>query len=294
MNNDYINWPGDEPQDSEKQGVEIGNITMRENDTPPPIPIQNNSSYNHEWWINRKYRDNDGIELNAIGLILLAAAVVLLWHEPRYVILIICLAANVLLHECGHYAAGRMFRCVVRRVAVFFVPAISYKNKATSSYNPDTHSWRDTVWTLGVIPFGGYTTFESAKSPAPDDPRLSPFINHKPAWQRLIINTAGILVNLATFFVCFAINGFSFTVIGNHWLSTMMYMSLSLSILNLLPLYPLDGSAAITSIYEICTGKAPSKTFMTIFKTVGVALFIYLFWINPSFLNNLIAMIIGR
>ena len=249
--------------------------------------------YSGEWWLHREYRDNDGIEFNAIGLILLAAAIVLLWQEPHYVLFIICLAINVLLHECGHYAAGRAFRCVVRKVAVFFIPAISYKQRATSSYNPDTHSWRDTVWTLGVIPFGGYTTFESVKTPTPADSNRSPFVNHKPAWQRLIINTAGILVNLATFLVCFAINGFSFTASAGPWLSTMMYMSLTLSILNLLPLYPLDGSAAITSIYEILTGHEPSKNFMTIFKIVGMALFIYLFLINPTFLNKLISMIMG-
>ncbi len=249
---------------------------------------------NGEWWRYRQYHDKDGIELNVVGLVLLAAGIVFLWEDPQLTTFIICLAINVLLHECGHYAAGRAFRCVVRRVAVFFVPAISYKQRATSSYDPDTHSWRDTVWILGVIPFGGYTSFEAANTPTPADPRRSPFLNHKPAWQRLVVNTAGILVNIVTFLVCFAINGFSLITAGNPWLSTMMYLSLSLSILNLLPLYPLDGSAAATSIYEIISGKKPSKTFMTCYMVVGVALFIYLFWINPTFLNNLISLIMGR
>lgn len=267
-----------------------------ENEIKDHIPSypNNQEDRDREWWMFRSYHDNDGIELNAIGIILLVAAIVMLWQETHYVLFVICLAINVLLHECGHYAAGRMFRCVVRKVAVFFVPAISYKQRATSSYNPDTHSWRDTVWILGVMPFGGYTSFETANTPAPANPRRSPFINHKPAWQRLIINTAGILVNLATFFVCFAINGFSFTILGDQpWLSTMMYLSFTLSILNLLPLYPLDGAAAITSIYEISTGHAPSKKFMTTFQIVGVVLFIYLFWINPTILSNLISLIMG-
>lgn len=285
-----MNWPGDEPEDSINQGLKIGNITVQDNPHEQSQPTRNDT----EWWLNMRYKDNDGIELNAIGLILLAAAIVMLWQEPNYVLFIICLAINVLLHECGHYAAGRAFRCVVRKVAVFFVPAISFKQNATSSYDPDTHSWRDTVWTLGVIPFGGYTTFESAKTPPPADPRRSPFINHKPAWQRLIINTAGILVNLATFLVCYAINDFSIVVLGNPWLNVMMSMSLTLSILNLLPFYPLDGAAAVTSIYEIFTGHQPPKLFMTIFKIVGVALFIYLFWINPTFLNKLISLIMGQ
>lgn len=248
----------------------------------------------NEWWRYRQYSDNDGIEFNVIGLVLLAAGVVLLWQDNTYLMFILCLAVNVLLHECGHYAAGRVFKCVVRRVSVFFVPIVSYKNRATSSYDPDTHTWRDTVWSLGVIPFGGYTSFENAKTPAPDDWRRSPFLNHKPAWQRLVINTAGILVNLATFVVCFAINGFSLDVAGSPLLSTMLYLSLSLSILNLLPLYPLDGAAAITSIYEMISGRKPSKAFMTCYMIVGVALFIYLFWINPTFLSKLISLIIQR
>ena len=247
-----------------------------------------------EWWIYRTYTDPDGIEFNVMGLVLLAAAIVMLWQEPGYMVFIMCLAINVLLHEGGHYIAGRAFKCVVRRVAVFFIPVVSYKNRATSSYDPATHSWRDTVWTLGVLPFGGYTTFETATTPAPATPRHSPFLNHKPAWQRLIINTAGIMVNLVTFVVCLAINGFSLTVTGNPWLSTMLYLSLSLSVLNLLPLYPLDGAAAIISIYEVCTGHKPPKTLLTIFQIAGVVLFIYLFWLNPSILNKLINLVISN
>ena len=247
-----------------------------------------------EWWRFRQYHDKDGIEFNVLGLLLLAAGIVYLWQDIQMVYFVVCLAINVLLHECGHYAAGRAFRCVVRKVAVFFVPAISYKNRATSSYDTSTHSWRDTVWTLGVIPFGGFTSFEEAKTPAPADWRRSPFLNHKPAWQRLIIHSAGIHVNLLTFLVLFAINGCSFAPTGSLWFSTMMYLSLTLSIINLLPLYPLDGSAAVTSIYEIIAGRKPSKAFMTCYMIVGVALFIYLFWINPTFLNKLIALIIQR
>ena len=251
-------------------------------------------NYNdEEWWQFRQYHDNDGIEFNVIGLVLLAAGIVLLWQDNVHLMFILCLALNVLLHECGHYVAGRVFKCVVRRVSVFFVPVISYKDRATSSYDPSTHSWRDTVWTLGVIPFGGYTSFENANTPAPADWRRTPFLNHKPAWQRLVINTAGILVNLATFVVCFAINGFSFYPTGSPWFSTMMYLSITLSILNLLPLYPLDGAAAITSIYEMIAGRKPSKTFMTCYMIVGVVLFVYLFWINPTILNKLISLIMG-
>ena len=266
MNDDITNWP----QDSENKDY---------NDT--------------EWWLNRQYHDKNGLEINVVGLVLLAFGIVYFWQEPTRLYFILCLAITVLLHECGHYAAGRAFKCVVRKVSVFFVPIVSYKNKETSSYDPNTHSWRDTVWTLGVIPFGGYTTFENAKTPAPADWRRSPFINHKPAWQRLIIHSAGILVNLATFLVCLGINGFSFTTTGSPWFSTIMYLSLTLAILNLLPLYPLDGSAAVTSIYEMIAGRKPSKTFMTCYMIVGVALFFYFFWINPTILNKLISLIIN-
>lgn len=305
MDNDIINWPGNEPQDTDKQDQDNGtNMTVSDNEITPldryyvkSDQTSTSDSYrieDTEWWLNRIYKDKNGIELNVVGLVLLAFGIIYFWQDTMYLFFILCLAINVLLHECGHYAAGRIFKCVVRKVSVFFVPAISYKNKEISFYDPARHSWRDTVWTLGVIPFGGYTSFESAKTPAPSDWRRSPFINHKPAWQRLIINTAGIIVNLLTFLACFAINGFSFATSGSPWLSTMMYLSLTLSIINILPLYPLDGSAAITSIYEIITGRKPSKTFMTVFMIVGGALLIYLFWINPTYLNKLITLIIGR
>jgi len=286
MNNDITNWPDDESQDAKNQESTSLGQDLSES--------QQTSIENAEWWLQRKYRDQNGIELNVVGIVLLAFGIFYFATNSMHLIFITCLAINVLIHECGHYAAGRAFKCVIRKVSVFFVPAISYKENEISSYDPSTQTWRDTIWTLGVIPLGGYTSFESANSPMPEDWRRSPFINHKPAWQRLIINTAGILVNLLTFVVCLAINGFSLASSSNIWLNTMMYMSLSLSVLNLLPIYPLDGSAAVTSIYEIITGRKPSKAFMTVYIVVGIALLIYLFYINPSILNGLLRMLTGN
>ena len=72
----------------------------------------------------------------------------------------------------------------------------------------------------------------------------------------------------------------------------MMYLSIVLAVLNILPFYPLDGADVCTAAYEIATGRQPSKTFMTAYKVIGVALFIYLFYINPEILATIIDKIL--
>ena len=71
-----------------------------------------------------------------------------------------------------------------------------------------------------------------------------------------------------------------------------MNLALVLAVLNVLPFYPLDGASICTSIYEVCTGRKPSDKFMTVYKVVGTVLMVYLFFINPEALNNLLHAIL--
>ena len=285
MNNGIIDWPGNESHDTE----DITPPEIKSQATPPSL---NDEPRPHEGLPPASYQDDNGFSFNSLGVVLLVLLVVYSVLTPEHGIVIFCLAINVLLHELGHYAAGRTFKCVMCKVSIFLIPAISYKANSCSSLDPKLNTWRDTEWTLGMLPLGGYTTFLESTMPPPAHSDHSGFINHKPAWQRLIINAAGIVMNLLTFAVCYAIynilpSGTMMFIVGE-----IMYLALILAVLNVLPFYPLDGSSICTAIYEVCSGRKPSNGFMKVFKVVGAALMVYLFFINPNVLNKLLHVLL--
>ena len=271
MNNDVSSWPGsDQPDEGNSFEEKISQQQI-------------NNSY---------YQDDSGFTLHTVGVVLFAALIIYCVTNPSYGILAICLAVNVLLHELGHYAAGRAFNCVIRQVSVFFIPAVTFKANSQSPLNPHLNTWRDTNWTIGVLPFGGVTSFMTSPFSWYGDRRNSPYMNHKSAGQRLLIHSAGILVNILTFVVCYiVVSQLPQGTVLSMFIEEIMYLALVLSILNILPFYPLDGSAIILTLYELVTGKEPSKGFMTVFKIVGSVLVVYLFFINTDFINRLLGYV---
>ena len=67
--------------------------------------------------------NNSTFTFNALGVVLFVALIVYCGLNPQYLLFLVCLSTNVLLHELGHYTAGRMFKCTMNEVSLFFVPA---------------------------------------------------------------------------------------------------------------------------------------------------------------------------
>jgi regulator of sigma E protease len=121
---------------------------------------------------------------------------------------IVMIAILVVVHEGGHYLAGRFFGVKVDSFAVGF-------GKELFGFNDS----RGTRWKINLVPLGGYVKFTgdmneaSQTDPAvlllPDKERASLFV-FKPLWQRAIIVAAGPVVNflfaiiiLAGFYIAF-------------------------------------------------------------------------------------------
>lgn len=106
---------------------------------------------------------------------------------------IVMIAVLVVVHEGGHYLAGRLFGVKVDAFAIGF-------GKELFGFNDR----RGTRWKLNLVPLGGYVKFTgdmneaSQVDPAvlllPDAERASLFV-FKPLWQRAIIVAAGPVVN---------------------------------------------------------------------------------------------------
>ncbi|MBR5083965.1 MAG: site-2 protease family protein [Prevotella sp.] len=115
----------------------------------------------------------------------------------------------------------------------------------------------------------------------------SPYIDDKPAWQRLLISAAGVLCNIATFLILYFILP-HISSESTNFLWPLIAWSLILAIINILPIYPLDGGAIVFALYEIITGKKPSPTFTNVCGWIGFIFIILFFWVFPEWLGGII------
>ena len=196
----------------------------------------------------------------------------------------IYLGIAVVIHELGHVIMGRSFGCHIKEMQVFFLPFVSYKPKHLTAGN----SWRNIKWSLGTLPLGGVTVFKSRRTPYDDYvDAVSPYIEDKPAWQRMLISAAGVLFNIATFLILYVALPFA-PADCFHLLSPLAGLSLLLAVLNILPVYPLDGGAIVFAIYEMITGRKPSATVTQACGWIGFVFIVLFFWVFPEWLNGII------
>ena len=105
--------------------------------------------------------------------------------------LIFSLSILVVLHEFGHYITAKWFGCRVEKFYLFFDPWFSIFKKKI----------KDTEYGIGWLPLGGYVKIAGMIDESMDKEQMSqpaqPWeFRSKPAWQRLIIMLAGIVVNV--------------------------------------------------------------------------------------------------
>ena len=104
----------------------------------------------------------------------------------------------VTLHELGHFLTARWFKCRVEKFYLFFNPWFSLWKKKVG----------ETEYGIGWVPFGGYVKIsgmidESMDKEAMNLPPQPWEFRSKPAWQRLIIMTAGVIINVLLAIVIF-------------------------------------------------------------------------------------------
>jgi len=101
------------------------------------------------------------------------------------------LSIMVILHEMGHFLFAKLFKARVEKFYVFFNPWFSlFKFKRG-----------ETEYGLGWLPLGGYVKISGMIDESMDKDHLKqppqPYeFRSKPAWQRLLIMSGGVLVNV--------------------------------------------------------------------------------------------------
>lgn len=125
---------------------------------------------------------------------------------------ILSISLLVLLHEGGHMLSSKLFGVRVEKFFVFFDVSIGKWSGKLFRFKP---KGGETEYGLGWLPLGGYCkisgmidesmdTEQMARDPQPWEFRT------KPAWQRLIIMVAGVVVN-------FLVALFIYSMIMFHW-----------------------------------------------------------------------------
>lgn len=265
----------------------------------------------------------DGFTFHWIQLMIGAVICYLWFYESWTSILFLALA--VVIHELGHVIIGKAFGCFIQELQVFLLCFVSYKPRQV----PGGSSWRNITWSLGTLPLGGFTMFktrpkvtanedsdeemtddtvvvEICDDATADDEAVdaeefmfdskqaaaSPYIDDKPAWQRLLISAGGVLFNFVTFIVLYI----ALPLLPVEWspaLRPLMVLSLILAVLNILPVYPLDGGSIIFACYEMITGKKPSQQFVNTCGMLGFIFIVLFFWIFPDWIRGLLSSVFG-
>lgn len=98
----------------------------------------------------------------------------------------------IFVHEFGHFLAAKLFRVRVNEFSIGMGPAILKKQG------------KETLYSLRLFPIGGFCAMEGEDEEAPEKPsepsenaiEEDRSMRGKPVWQRMIIVTAGALMNL--------------------------------------------------------------------------------------------------
>lgn len=120
-------------------------------------------------------------------------------------IAILVLLFMVLIHELGHYIAGKILKFKINEFSVGFGPKILQKKKKNGE-----------LISLRALPLGGYCAFEGETEEDKDKPQA--FNNQKP-WKRLIVLFSGAFFNFLSgiifSFILLMSNGYDLVEVKN-------------------------------------------------------------------------------
>ena len=131
-------------------------------------------------------------------------------------IAILILLLMVLIHELGHYIAGKILKFKINEFSVGFGPKLLQKTKKNGE-----------KISLRLFPLGGYCAFEGENEDGTDNPQA--FNNQKP-WKRLIVLFCGAFFNFLSAiifsFILLLANGYDLVQVKNIDTSSINYQCL--------------------------------------------------------------------
>ena len=136
--------------------------------------------------------------------------------------LVASLAFLIMTHELGHFTFAKIFKIRVDQFYMFFNPGFSilrmkrFDGKMHFSFfsGRPPKEWEEhpenTEWGLGWLPLGGYCAINGMVDEKTKASDLSEEVHEwefraKPAWQRLLVISGGVLVNFLSAIIIYII-----------------------------------------------------------------------------------------
>ncbi len=101
------------------------------------------------------------------------------------ILAIFILGVLIMVHELGHYTAGRLLKFEIFEFAIGMGPKLFAKTRKGIKYS------------LRAIPFGGYVAFDNEESIEKGELKF----NKNPIWKRIIVILAGPVMNVITAYI---------------------------------------------------------------------------------------------
>jgi regulator of sigma E protease len=140
---------------------------------------------------------------NLVSLVITVVVVALVCYylDPIDTLkVVIGLGFIIFIHELGHFLAAKWCNVHVKTFSIGFGPAVPFCS----------YKWGETTYMLGVVPLGGYVSMvgegtgesvgDTDTEEEENDPRS---FKNKSVWQRLLIISAGVVMNVLFGLVCF-------------------------------------------------------------------------------------------
>ena len=120
------------------------------------------------------------------------------------IIFLLAISCLVVIHELGHYLAARMFGVKADEFGFGFPPRligfVRVGKKWKRVKGEDQTKYANTIWSLNWLPLGGFVRIKGEEKEGIND---KDSIHVKPIWQRIVIISAGVIMNWALATVLF-------------------------------------------------------------------------------------------
>ncbi|WP_439624598.1 site-2 protease family protein [Gemmata sp.] len=135
---------------------------------------------------------------NAVSLVItvVAVALVVRYLDPIDTLKVVLgLGLIIFIHELGHFLAAKWCDVHVKTFSIGFGPAVPFCS----------YKWGETTYMVGIIPLGGYVSMigegdHGGEDDGEEDPRS---FRKKTVGQRMLIISAGVVMNLILGMACF-------------------------------------------------------------------------------------------
>jgi regulator of sigma E protease len=136
---------------------------------------------------------------NGIYLVMAAALLVFLYYKfglsGMWSIFLVAVGLGLVIffHELGHFAVAKWCDVYVQTFSIGFGPAL-----------PGCRvKWGETVYKISLLPLGGYVQMLGEGTDSEEDENNPRSYKNKPVGQRMMIISAGVIMNVILAFLCF-------------------------------------------------------------------------------------------